>query len=196
MMELALKRWQEELKELRALKQADERRDRPVTITTEARSTKAPDLNQIVQAGDLSQRFWRLWDALHDAVWGILEDSDEADKVTAVGESVNQFRDAIMAWVSQAVSTGLFEDKSELEALKRLIKEHFPPLPGSADPASATPQAGDPANIDPASPAKSHLPDEVHEILSGLRKLSGYVDQKALERELRAFGEELRRKGA
>lgn len=185
MMELAIKRWRDELREIKTT----ERRERPVSVTTQR---KAPDFNQIVQAGDLRQRFWRLFDALYEAVWGILEDEDETDKATAIGASVEQFRNAIMAWVNQAVATNLFDDKAEMKALKQV----WTPLSKLVDPTKVTPQSGDPANSDPASPVKDHLPDEIKEILSSVRSLSGYGAHKALERELRAFGAELRRKGA
>lgn len=80
---------------------------------------KARDFNAIVTQElveeKLRQQWWTYNDALRTAIREIIKDTTITDKVTAVSTTVDQYKTAIVAWVTQAMAAGLWSDQQKAD---------------------------------------------------------------------------------
>lgn len=85
----------------------------------QVQTPKARDFNAIVTQElveeKLRQQWWTFNDALRTAIREIIKDTTITDKVTAVTATVDQYKTAIVAWVTQAMTAGLWADQQKAD---------------------------------------------------------------------------------
>lgn len=111
LLERCLKQWKPMAEEL---KQAGEAKTSQPVVIREGKSVpnktevKAPDFNQVAQEQDLRRRGWRLLDALYSTFVGIVYDNGVEDKAASLAESIDQFKEAIVSWATEAQAQNAF----------------------------------------------------------------------------------------
>jgi HK97 family phage prohead protease len=135
-MELALKQWRAQVKELEIKAQetptptqetivvvtpaTDEKGG---TETMDPKNTpapteaKAPDfqsiLTQATTEENLRNEWWLLIDAVRGAIRGVLKDTTITDKSAAATTSLDQFKTAMLSWVVRAAAVNLWSDQAK-----------------------------------------------------------------------------------
>lgn len=83
---------------------------------------KAPDFNQVYAEQNFDDFFWDAKVALSDTLWWILYDEDVTDKAAAATESINQFRDKIVAFFSGVETGDIEKNLKSLDDIRTLLK--------------------------------------------------------------------------
>jgi|GEM_PF-2209627 len=188
MLELAIKRWRDEVKALRQEREQKER-DKPIEISTHK---KANDFTENLEKQDFWQRFYRLMNTLWDTIYDIVGDPDETDRPGKVETSISQFSEAIVALIKEGEDEGVFDEKGRQNAqeLKALLLK--------PDSEKSTPVKGD-SHSDSAGDSGDHSPgageggDDVSALLSSVRALKQMAEERMLLKEFRRFGQALRK---
>lgn len=180
MLELAVKRWRDEVKALRQEREQKER-DKPIEISTHK---KANDFTENLEKQDFWQRFYRLMNTLWDTIYGIVGDPDETDRPGKVEASISQFSEAMVALIKEGEDEGVFDEKGRQKAqeLKALLRKPDSEKSTPADEDSHNKGSGD---------SGDHSPDKA-ELLRLAKGFKAIADEHKLLDELRQFGKSLR----
>lgn len=187
MLELAVKRWRDEVKALKQERE-QEQTDKPIEITTDA---KANSFEENLQQQDFWQGFYRMMSTLRDTIFGIIEDPDETDRAGKIEESVGQFLAAIVALIKRGEDDGVFDEKGRQKAMemKALLRKLNPADATSAEEDSHT-GTGDSGDH---SPDADEGDDDASALLESVKSLGRMAQEKVLLKEFRDFGRSLKK---
>ena len=211
MMELALKRWREEIRyweeQLNQRKEPSQKEMIMVKNEPTPFELKVRDFATISADSELRTRGWRLVDALYSTYEEIRYEHGKDDNVPELlAESIEQFKQAMVEWAIEAQKAGLFYaspdaplDEYTTEEIKAMLPGLFSfaqklnqkALSGQVDPAEATSSEGNPLIDDDMSDSGDHSLD-VKDLVAPLQELKVELQSKALLTELREFGKSLR----
>lgn len=218
MIELALRKWREEVKLWEdKLREAAAKTSlgRGVITIDGAKQPKAAILAKFtgmkdylsnLAEGELWERGWRLMDAMYDTFREILRGEVEGDPAQLLAESLDQFKEIVLAWAKEMQERGLFggDPESVIEELtdeeaKAIIPglcsfaQKLMALSSKANPAKATSPDGDSPEKRNAgdSAGKGHSLD-VSELVAPLDDLKRELQAKQVLDELREFSKSLR----
>lgn len=72
---------------------------------------------------DLAREWLNIQEALHESIREIIADPAIEEKAVAVGESIDQFKEAVVDWVTRAAATDLVQNESKMAFMVPLQKQ-------------------------------------------------------------------------